>query len=106
MTRKRKILFLIASVLVMLGGLFVLLVGPWPTYRSGYQNMAYYERAVAEIEQRSQQISTTSPVGRLHAGWAVCSMTPPIGTPLAGYGDRRGRPSTGVHDELYVRPWP
>ena len=30
-------------------------------------------------------------------------MTPPVGTPMAGYGARRGAASTGVHDDLYVK---
>ncbi len=39
----------------------------------------------------------------LMAGVYKEEITPPIGTPLGGYGRRRGRPSTGVHDPLYVR---
>jgi hypothetical protein len=30
-------------------------------------------------------------------------ITPPVGTPLAGYGSRKGRGSTGIHDRLYAR---
>ena len=37
------------------------------------------------------------------AGWGRAVITPPLGTPLAGFGDRKGRPSTGVHDELFVK---
>lgn len=103
MTGKRKILYLVAAALAILVGLFVIMVGPWPTYKSGYVDKAYYKRAVAAIEQRAQQISSAGPGGRFHAGWGTCSITPPIGTPLAGYGDRRGSPSIGVHDELYVK---
>jgi len=40
---------------------------------------------------------------RLLAGVAKADITPPIGTPLAGYGARRGSPSTGVHDPLEAR---
>lgn len=103
MTRKRLILFIFIDSCVTLVVLFVILVGPWPTYKSGYKDKAYYKRAVAAIEQRAQRISSASPAGPLQAGWATQSITPPIGTPLAGYGDRKGRPSTGVHDELYVK---
>jgi len=39
----------------------------------------------------------------LTAGVAVVDITPPLGTPLGGYGARRGRPSTGVHDALYAK---
>ncbi len=54
--------------------------------------------------------------GSLSAGFGHARLTPTIGAdldepvrgrfralPLAGYGDRRGRPATGVHDELYVK---
>jgi hypothetical protein len=37
------------------------------------------------------------------AGAAKVEITPPIGTPLNGYGDRMGRSSTSVHDPLYAR---
>ncbi|MDX2029124.1 MAG: neutral/alkaline non-lysosomal ceramidase N-terminal domain-containing protein [Blastocatellia bacterium] len=37
----------------------------------------------------------------LTAGVARVEITPPIGYPMGGYGDRKG-PSTGVHDPLYA----
>ncbi len=37
------------------------------------------------------------------AGAARVDITPPIGTPLAGYGSRKGRGATGVHDRIYTR---
>ena len=37
------------------------------------------------------------------AGVAKTDITPPIGTPLAGYGARRAQPSTGVHDPTEAR---
>ncbi|HYP25198.1 MAG TPA: neutral/alkaline non-lysosomal ceramidase N-terminal domain-containing protein [Blastocatellia bacterium] len=40
---------------------------------------------------------------RLAAGAGKADITPPIGTPLAGYGARLGRPSTGVHDPTEAR---
>jgi neutral ceramidase len=103
MTRKRKILFLFAGVLAIIAGAIVTFVGPWPTYKSGYADKAFYQEAIAAIRQRAQHVSPDSPVDRFQAGWSSHSLTPPIGTPLAGYGDRKGRPSTGVHDELYVK---
>jgi hypothetical protein len=38
----------------------------------------------------------------LRAGAGVGDVTPPIGTPSAGYGDRRGAGMTGVHDRLFA----
>jgi neutral ceramidase len=37
------------------------------------------------------------------AGAATAEITPPKGTPLAGYGDRQGAPSEGVHDPLMAQ---
>jgi Neutral/alkaline non-lysosomal ceramidase, N-terminal len=103
MTRKRKILLLLAALFLALVGCFVTFVGPWPTYTSGFRDKSHYKEALAAIEQRGRRASRGLAIGRFQAGWASCSITPPIGTPLAGYGDRNGRPSTGVHDEIYVK---
>lgn len=40
------------------------------------------------------------PVVSFKVGTADADITPPVGTPLSGYGDRQGAPSTGVHDKL------
>jgi neutral ceramidase len=40
---------------------------------------------------------------KLMAGVGKADITPPVGTPLAGYGGRLGRPSTGVHDPTEAR---
>jgi len=39
----------------------------------------------------------------LEAGAAKVEITPPVGTPLNGYGARMGRDSLDVHDPLYAR---
>ncbi|HXF39903.1 MAG TPA: neutral/alkaline non-lysosomal ceramidase N-terminal domain-containing protein [Blastocatellia bacterium] len=46
---------------------------------------------------------TANAQGKLMAGVAKTDITPPIGTPLAGYGARRAQPSTGVHDPTEAR---
>lgn len=43
------------------------------------------------------------PPAVLKAGTARVEITPPVGVPLAGYSKRRGKPSTGIRDPLYVR---
>jgi len=89
--------------LVVVAGCFVTIIGPWPTYKSGFKDKSYYKEALAAIEQHSKLSSNSSITGRFKAGWGSCSITPPIGTPLAGFGDRKGKPSTGVHDEIFVK---
>src|SRR6185369_15328995 len=48
-------------------------------------------------------VVTSSAQGKLMAGVAKTDITPPIGTPLAGYGARQAQPSTGVHDPTEAR---
>jgi hypothetical protein len=99
----KKILLGIGIVVLVAAGLFVTFVGPWPTYSSGFEGTRYYNNALAAIDKNVKQCEVTNTPGRLQAGWGVASITPPVGTPLAGYGARHGKPSTGVHDELCVK---
>jgi neutral ceramidase len=46
---------------------------------------------------------TASAQSKLMAGAGKSDITPPMGTPLAGYGGRMGKPSTGVHDPTEAR---
>jgi neutral ceramidase len=100
----KKILIGFLVTLVVLVGLFVLLVGPWPTYKDAkFEQAAYYAKALADIDAAAALANITNTPGPLQAGWAKRSITPPIGTTLAGYGARKGKPSTGVHDELFTK---
>lgn len=47
--------------------------------------------------------SLTSTSFALRAGAAKVDITPPIGTPLAGFGARLGAPSKGIYDPIYAR---
>lgn len=107
--RCRNLLIPLVFVAVVIGS-FVTFVGPWPVYKSGFKDKPYYKDALAAIEQHGKLSSHGSPqgvpktaIGRFEAGWSTCSITPAIGTPLAGFGDRKGKPSTGVHDEIFVK---
>lgn len=82
---------------------FVTLIGPWPTYKSGFKNKRYYKQALAAIERHGKLSSHGSDIKQFEAGWSSRSITPPKGTPLAGFGDRKGKPSTGEHDEIFVK---
>src|SRR5215210_5758738 len=48
-------------------------------------------------------VLSASAQGKLAAGVGKSDITPPVGTPLSGYGARMGRPSTGVHDPTEAR---
>ncbi len=64
----------------------------------------YYKDTVARL--RASMRTNTVSRGQLAAGFGRARLTPGTNTgalPLAGYGNRNGRPSSGVHDELYVK---
>ncbi len=100
----KKILIGFVVVILLLAGLFVLFIGPWPVYKdSKFETSSYYKKALSDIDAAVKESEFAASPGPLKAGWAMSVCTPPIGTPLGGYGDRQGRPSTGVHDDLYVK---
>lgn len=99
----KKILVGLGAAVLLLAALFLIFVGPWPTYAaSDVETTSYYRKALSTADAQVRE-STFGNVGPLQAGWASARITPPVGTPLAGFGDRQGKPSTGVHDELYVK---
>ena len=103
MTRRCRILLFLTALLVVVAGCFLILVGPWPTYKSGFEDKSYYKKALAAIERNGERSSHSPNIGQFEAGWSSRSITPRTGTPLAGFGDRKGKPSTGVHDEIFVK---
>ena len=105
MTAKWRRRFLVVFGLGMLLLTVILwLVGPWPTYRGDYHDKPFFERSVAALEERikSSGGKDGEPTGFL-AGWARRSIAPPIGTPLAGYGARKGRGCTRIRDDVFVK---
>ena len=81
----------------------VTFLGPWPTYGPvDLATTAYHQEALAAIAASAERSERTASPGRLVAGWAKRPLRVPPGTPLAGYGDRRGKPSSGAHDPITV----
>lgn len=104
MSLVKKIVLGIVAVLALVVVLLLIFVGPWPVYEdSKWESSDYYAEAVAAIETNGAASHKTETPGRLQAGWGYRYITPRIGVPLAGYGDRQGAPSTGVKDELEVK---
>src|ERR1043166_3603137 len=88
-----RVLLLQASVLTLLTGCTT----------NDYRNTAYYRTTQQRIEAALTNSKQSGESSKLFAGTARVDITPPIGTPLQGFGARRGEPSTGVHDPLYAR---
>jgi len=100
--RRRRLIRL--ALLLVLAATWIVIVGPWPAYRGGYAGTAYALETLGDIAAAAaQDLGVGRSAGSLRAGYGEAEITPPIGTPLAGYGQRRGAPSTGVHDPLYVK---
>jgi neutral ceramidase len=79
-----------------------------------YFHQAYYSNTVARL--RSQEQTNSLVRGELAAGFGRAQLTPTVNAaqdlpsqgrfrslPLAGYGNRHGKPALGVHDDLYVK---
>ena len=62
----------------------------------------YYQKTADRIKQALDSRPAAEP-DELLVGVGNAGITPPIGVPLAGYGARKGAPSIGVHDSLFVR---
>lgn len=100
---KKKLLIAGVVLVALLAGA-VLLVGPWPAYSGGdVTQERYFQRNVDAIRASAGRSTVDGRPGPLRAGWAKRPIAPPTGTPLAGFGDRKGKPSTGVHDEIFVK---
>ncbi len=100
----KKILIGFVALILLVVVSFVAFIGPWPTYKdSKFESSAYYKKALEDIDAAAKLSEFSKSPGQLQAGWASSLCTPPIGTPLGGYGARKGAPSTGVHDDLYVK---
>jgi neutral ceramidase len=103
MKRWKKIMLVVVALLLTAIGGCVVVVGPWPVYTSGFEGTPYFTAALAAIERNAAESEATAAPGRLHAGWGVASITPPVGTPLAGFGARRGAASTEIRDDIFVK---
>lgn len=68
--------------------------------RTPYEQTVYYKKtkeAVAQISLNTGQQDT------VRVGWAKVNITPNDQVPMAGYGKRRGKQFTAVHDSIWVR---
>lgn len=79
-----------------------------------YFQAAYYQRTMERLQGATNRARLAE--GSLEAGFGKALLTPKLGAttndplqgqfqsiPLAGYGNRRGLPATGVHDDVWVK---
>ncbi|MCX5758393.1 MAG: hypothetical protein NTU83_07805 [Candidatus Hydrogenedentes bacterium] len=96
----KKILIGVAVFFVLLAGAFVVFIGPWPTYTASFEGTGYFNNDMARIDKAVQQCKITDNPGQLKVGWGTAIITPPIGTPLAGYSARMSKPSGRTRCDL------
>jgi hypothetical protein len=66
-------------------------------------NQAPYLKTRALLKGVQPRLGQNPSAQPFLAGAARVEITPPVGIPLAGYGNRMGRGLTGIHDPLYTR---
>jgi len=82
--------------------LFLIILSVRPIDRKPVMQHKYGQHN-AQTVQSENGLYLSRPSGPLLAGTGKAGITPPLGTPLAGYGDRKGAPSISVHDSLFVQ---
>jgi hypothetical protein len=95
----RILLRIIGSIVLVLVLILAVLVTTMD--KTPYKQMPYY----AQWKQIIGKVEPPAPdsTGTLQAGWAKVNITPASPTPTAGYGNRKGKHYTAIHDSVYVR---
>lgn len=108
----KKLLLFFLGIVVFVVVLFFLSTGP--VKDDPYLESAYFKKTNARIDSmRKKELTVTD---SLYAGFSKVSITPSLNhpkddiengkfvrVPLAGFGARKGKPATGVHDSLFVK---
>ncbi len=108
----KKIGYILASFIALLVILYFVFTGP--VDRTPYFESNYYKESCNRIDSLKEQTKAVD--DSIEAGFAKVSITPQLGSseddvtkgkfkhmPLAGFGARKGAPSTGIHDSIFVK---
>ena len=109
---RRKLLRFAAALFLLLGLLVALCLAP--VDYTPYLSQPYFVRTAERLEVLTAGEDVVR--GELRAGFGEARLTPTIGAegddakeglfraiPLSGYGQRKGQPATGTHDDLFVK---
>lgn len=98
-TKKRvKRFFLFITIFLVVAGVALFS----PVDRTPYKEMPYYQQFREKIAQLPP-VKKNPNADTLQVGWAKVSITPNHPMPTAGYGQRRGKLYTAIHDSIWVR---
>ena len=106
--------FFIITAIVLLSIFLFLFLSTSSVESESYFEQDYYKNTIARMDSiKSNLVTVTDSV---QAGFAKVSITPTlnanednfeegkfISVPLAGYGARKGKASTGIHDSIFVK---
>jgi len=67
-----------------------------------YKESKFYQQTMFSLDSLDK-VDITIDGDTLKIGWAKSSLIPSFATPLAGYGDRKGKINIGVEDSIWVR---
>lgn len=96
----RYLLYSIGGVLMLI--VLFLLATIIPVDRTPYFEADFYKVMSKRLDSLQRNPPSFSS-GGFRVGYNVTNLTPGFPVATAGYGNRRGRPFTGVHDSVYVR---
>jgi neutral ceramidase len=102
-TRSKKFIRGLLAVGLLLVLTFLILVGPWPNYDGLIESAHFVNESLETIDRQASPREPQSERTGFLAGWGSQSIAPPIGTPLAGYGARKGGASIGIRDDVFVK---
>ena len=86
-----------------IAALLIAVVGPWPTYSSAWEGSTYLAVSLDFLSERRAVHEEATEKNSFRSGWKVVPIEPPEGTPLAGYGARKGASSKGMRHAIFVK---
>ncbi len=112
----KRLFKIIASIIAALLLLLVILL-VWALQKvdyTPYWETDYYTSTRAQLDSLNKHL--TPQYGKVYAGFSRVSITPTLeaekddpqqgafkAIPLAGFGDRKGKPAEGIHDSIFVK---
>ncbi|HEY6229350.1 MAG TPA: hypothetical protein VI282_19685, partial [Verrucomicrobiae bacterium] len=66
-----------------------------------YFREPYYKTTISRLRATAETNRLAR--GELQAGFGRAKLTPDFPLPLAGFGNRKGKLATGVHDDVFVK---
>jgi len=99
----------------IISGLTIILVlNSCAVVKTPYFKTDYYKQTISRLDSLNPEINSVNDT--LYAGFSRISITPDLTKkydkrkeakhniiPLAGYGNRRGKPAEGIHDSIFVK---